>query len=458
MPRPERIYVVSDLHLGRNDETCIFHAGEALAKFINTCATQPGRVELVILGDALDFLQIAPELDLRPGPAVDKVRDILAANKPVFAALAGFCAQNDKSLVWVIGNHDLELVFPTVRAEIATTLGDPPQLSWVLDERGWAYDLPGNREIRLIHGNKYDSYNNVDYQELAAVAARGGDKDYAYPIGSRLVARVFNQLKRDGYLHVDLLKPEIAVSLPLTLSLWPDNTWERLKTAVPLLVRQGFKNAATSAMRLFKGTEQVFGALKPDEPPATDEELVMASLLAPLLSETEPDERLAKWLRAIDSGRPGALPTGDVFGAVDETASMLLRAIARHGAQGDPFDLHGPDDISPKFARYQARGADLLIAGHTHLARVHEQTGGFYINTGTWADVMRLPSNLAPADIAAAMLCMRPQDTPPESMPFWQRPFRRLTYVEIDLTGPRPWSAALHQWPEEPRPALVQLP
>jgi UDP-2,3-diacylglucosamine pyrophosphatase LpxH len=464
MPRPDHVYVISDLHLGPEGPLRIFHAGEALARFIAMCAGKPGRVELVILGDALDFLQVKSDLDtrsgldMRPEPAVDKVKQIIAGNPGVFAQLAEFCAKPDKSLVWVIGNHDLELAFPAVQGTLANALGNPSNLTWVVHDNQWKYELFGGREIRLIHGNKGDPFNHVDYAELSDVAARGGDADYVYPLGSRLVAHVFNPLKADGYTHVDLLKPEIGVTLPLTLALQPQNTWERIKTACSQINRPNLRSLASAAVDYLKVGTALYGESPPGMPPPSEEEQIMACLLAPLLSETNPDERLVAWLEELDHEVPLLDSDEPTYGFFADRASMLLRGIARHFAHGDPFDLFGLDELSSRFPRFHDQGVDLLIAGHTHLARVHEWSSGYYMNTGTWADLLRLPSHLKTDELATAMRCLGPQATPIEKLPFWQRPFRRLTYIEIDLTNPKSWSAALHQWPEEPRPALAQIP
>ena len=55
MPDPiERVVVVSDLHMGAANSRGIFTAQEELAGFIDHLAAAPERLDLVILGDALD--------------------------------------------------------------------------------------------------------------------------------------------------------------------------------------------------------------------------------------------------------------------------------------------------------------------------------------------------------------------------------------------------------------------
>ncbi|MFY0531741.1 metallophosphoesterase [Nannocystis pusilla] len=209
-----RILVISDLHLGINDQMCIFTAGDALAHFLDWVAGTPGAVELVILGDALDYLQIEPWSQADPVTALAKTEKILDANRAVFAALGRVAAKH--SLVWCIGNHDLELLFDPVRARIEKELGRG--LCWHLDGAPITREVAGGAKLRLVHGNDGDAFNRVDYAALTKIAAAGGDLAAAYPLGSRLVAEVFNPLKYEGYRYVDLLKPEEEVALPLTLA------------------------------------------------------------------------------------------------------------------------------------------------------------------------------------------------------------------------------------------------
>lgn len=110
----QRIFVISDLHMAAKSRG-FFSAQDALSKFIAHVAATPGEVDLVILGDALDYLQIEPYLDFTAPVAADKTDAIIDGNQPVFAALRAFVEQAGKRLRWVIGNHDLELLFPVVR-------------------------------------------------------------------------------------------------------------------------------------------------------------------------------------------------------------------------------------------------------------------------------------------------------------------------------------------------------
>jgi predicted phosphodiesterase len=42
----------------------------------------------------------------------------------------------------------------------------------------------------------------------------------------------------------------------------------------------------------------------------------------------------------------------------------------------------------------EAGSAKVVVMGHTHLARDIKLTGGWYLNTGTWADIIRIDRRL----------------------------------------------------------------
>ena len=153
MGLPQRIFIISDLHLGVGNDLAIFKARAELAGFIDMVGAQDGAVELVILGDALDYLQLRPALEFTEATALRKTDDIIKYNEEVFAALRRFVA-GGRTLVWFVGNHDLELMFPAVQRRIEAEIGGAPV--WHLDDSARAYELKGGARIHLVHGNDAD--------------------------------------------------------------------------------------------------------------------------------------------------------------------------------------------------------------------------------------------------------------------------------------------------------------
>jgi UDP-2,3-diacylglucosamine pyrophosphatase LpxH len=236
-------YIISDLHLGGR-----FPCGEdrgfrmmdrpdVLAEFIRLLAARPPTaptLELIINGDFLDFLAEADADGTwkafrdQPGAAVAVFRMI--ADRPedgaVFDALAGFLDRGHR-LTILLGNHDIELAWPEVRAAFEKRLSTRKQtpafnLRWLYDGEAL---IVGDALIE--HGNRYDPANFVDHQRLRRVRelrsrrlhAREGDIFYP-PMGSRLVAEIMNPIKKD-YPFIDLLKPESEPLIALLLTLDP---------------------------------------------------------------------------------------------------------------------------------------------------------------------------------------------------------------------------------------------
>ncbi len=476
----KRIIVISDIHMSASGAG-IFRAGAQLKSFIDYHASLPEALELVILGDALDYLTIEPYLQFTRKVALKKTEAILDGNAGIFAALSTLLEKPGKTMLWVIGNHDIELLFPEVRALIEGKLfggaAAHPGFRWKLDGTSEIYKRAGGSEVRLNHGNQLDDFNKLDYAAAEAIARQGGKDDFEYPAGSRLVADVLNPLKSEGYWHVDLLKPEVTVALPLTLALWPKRSWERIKKAIPSMTVAKLRGAWSS----FTHTRgAVFGQPLPSDKPKdaqaeADERARLALANGLFLAAHAPDadeklksEDIKEYLENSQDieeylkNLPPDVPTArkDVFGVDSKrTASMFLRgAAARANREDNPLSVDLPDEFCEAADRAFVKGTIIMVAGHTHLARAIPRNGGYYLNTGTWADLMRLPAALSEAEFNWAARELVDAFKAPEKAPWYLRPFKRLTYVDLDPTQQQSGAtlkASLKEWPHEPAPNLL---
>jgi UDP-2,3-diacylglucosamine pyrophosphatase LpxH len=183
-PSLRDLVVVSDLHLGRgfNPETkrwhrleTFFYDGDFQAFCEWLCRDAGGRgarFALILNGDILDLLRIEPDpggasgLERRFGPAVTPavaarmVRDILRGHAAFADALAVVLAAGH-DVVFLPGNHDLEIQWEPVQEEVRRAVADR------LDARGapgdalqrlrfepWFFHEPGR--IWIEHGCQYD--------------------------------------------------------------------------------------------------------------------------------------------------------------------------------------------------------------------------------------------------------------------------------------------------------------
>ncbi len=373
---------------------------------------------MLINGDLVDFLAERPFLHFDPDGAVDKLARIVAdgAFAPVWTALREFAAADNCHLFINLGNHDLELALPWVRARLLEILADGSpqargQVTVSVDGSGIRCRV-GGAQVLAVHGNEADTWNLADYEAIRRI---GRDIVQGVPVGpwipnagSRLVVEVMNDVK-SRFPFVDLLKPEIEAVIPTILALAPDQR-DKIpgirRTVGRLLVdwarrRVGLLGAdeqETDAAKVVSGTAaaDARGPRRSRSEPMTS--IATREYALSLLDETE--ERLGRNtppLSLIDADTQG-----DYLGARTAfvkmvrrsgTSEVLREALERLGKDRS-FDLTDEDDQFQKLDK-QIGDVDLLLAGHTHLERmIPRQRGrGTYFNTGTWVRLIHFDKN-----------------------------------------------------------------
>jgi UDP-2,3-diacylglucosamine pyrophosphatase LpxH len=507
-------YIISDLHLGgvypepgkapqkpgaadRGFRICTHSAD--LARFIDALAAKPvdnPAIELVVNGDLVDFLaERDPEtgeftpFNFKQTTALKKLEAIVSRDQNVFDALGRFLARGHR-LVILLGNHDLELTMPAVRAALARLVGAKRGSDYEFVPGGEAY-LVGDALIE--HGNRYDDWNKVDHAGLARLAeslsrARRADPDhFDAPPGSHMVAHVINPIK-DQYRFVDLLKPETGAVVPLILTLEPG--FRKVVGRVAL-----FASRARGALRVMGGVSSADGMSGPpgsdissgggmgggpndggfgsdissggfESPnmgvagaggasggPAQDENAALDALLNEELGAD------ASELRVVLNESGGSEQIGSdistVGEIVDRTFGLARLLVSRSGSdyrkrldallaafrslQSDQtFDETvetGPEYLNAATG-LATEGIKHVVFGHTHMAkRIPLPSGGFYLNSGTWADVMEFPREVVtgPKDTAIARLGGFVQDLIDGN--FASYALFRPTYVRLDLAA-----------------------
>jgi UDP-2,3-diacylglucosamine pyrophosphatase LpxH len=411
------VYVISDLHLGGRWPEAASDRGfrmmtepAALAAFIRRIASETGEVELVINGDFIDFL--AEEHTPKEDPWRAFVEDPAQAeaifrrvaddrDKDVFDALAELLAVEGKRLTVLLGNHDLELSLPRVRAALFRRLGAPRGgLQFIYD--GEAYVIG---DVLIEHGNRYDPYNEVDHdalRRLRSLQTHGQDgrrAKFEPPVGSRVVAEFLNPIK-GTFGFIDLLKPEGAALIALLLAIDPSQRvlgsllkagWGRLghgplakDPAMPR--RDGVISSSSrepTTPRAILVAEGVFS-----------EELAAAAWL-PVGGEISwKGERHVVRLAAYGSWLSEPKRLRHVQAALSVWPDPAL-----------PFHLRVEtgDGYAEAAQRLTENGFHTVIFGHTHHAKdITFPSGRRYLNTGTWANLMGFPPNLLSDDPAVA--------------------------------------------------------
>ncbi len=434
-PSFEQLSVISDLHMGGEEGFQIFGQGALLAAFLDDLRQRsPKNSALVINGDIVDFLAEPSAVAFDPVNATTKLNRIFADTqfKPAWDALRRYV--KTRHLVITLGNHDLELALPWVTSHFLGLLADGDDtarshITLSLDGCGFACTV-GTSNVLCVHGNEVDTWNVTDYEALRRLAsdlAQGrAAAEWIPNAGSKLVIDVMNDIKRD-HAFVDLLKPEKEGAVRLLLVLKPDQRG-KLRAA-----------AEVAARRAWDGVRRAVGWLSIDD----DDALVagpdpLAHIVGRVESRIDPEtlldraESLFRDHNAIDlvhGEQSQQLGWWDALAATitrREPHEIALEAI-KEIASAPTFNIGQVDADFERIDALVGPEYDIVVAGHTHLARALDraQGRGRYFNSGTWASLMRLtPAQLqSPASFKPVFEKLRKARTIDElGTLVWKRP------------------------------------
>jgi len=456
MSQPTRqVYVISDLHIGgaygdpADPEDRGFrintHVAQ-LAAFVRSLAAKPAgtpSVELVVAGDFVDFLaereEAAPHWSpfvADPARALAKLDAMIERDRELFDAFATYLAAGHR-LVVLLGNHDIELSFPRVRDRLAVALGAGPGTDYLFTYDGEAY-LVGDALIE--HGNRYDGFNVVnmnDLRQVRSMQSRGQiiPEKWAFeaPPGSFMVAEVINPIK-ESYRFIDLLKPETGAVVPILLALEPGYRSIVAKAAKNAVRASRFKTDTAALPSMggdissgggdMGGLDALGGDISSAATAAAPKDPELEAVLRDALGadpaqfmkhlepepqEADPLDALGGDISAMDTIKQGLglarLLLSPNDGRVESRLPALLAAL-RALQDDNTFD---PSIETRKeyldAARELAQG-DIrhVVFGHTHIARkVDLGDGRSYLNSGTWADLIRFPKEIVSGSEAEAL-------------------------------------------------------
>ena len=414
IPSFDQVYVISDLHMGGPPGHQIFGQPELLTKFIDHLRTDAeGDCALVINGDMVDFLAQPSASAFDPKSAIDQWDNIARSFPGVWTALRAYVATSQRHLAIVLGNHDLELAMPWVREHVLNDLSAGSaearqRIALYFDGTGFACTV-GGRQLLCLHGNEVDDWNVTDFAQLRRI---GVDMIQGRPFepwtpnaGSKLVVDLMNSIKRD-HAFIDLLKPEKEAALRIMVAMRPELEI-KAKDVVGILKRRFITTPLRRAFNLL-GDETI-------STPATDEESTRA--LASIMGGVDTIDATALMDRVEDDFQQGCDPVDLVYrrGAgqlgLRSAVAAAITGRAPHRVAwesvkelvGDrTFVIDRPDSDFEMIDALAGPNFDVVVAGHTHLARVQKRGnvgGGRYFNTGTWAWLMRLrPDQLETAE------------------------------------------------------------
>jgi len=482
----KQVYVVSDIHIG-GEYPPSGSTGERgfriathiprFAAFIETLVAKPAGnpdIELVINGDFVDFLaetdgageQWTPFTE-DPVRATEKLETIVARDQPVFDALKAL-VQKGHRLTILLGNHDIELALPMVRARFSELMGisDNHKFSFIYD--GEAYIIG---DVLIEHGNRYDQFNVVNHDSLRRVRSlqsrhqeTPAEHAFEAPPGSNIVASIMNPIKVD-YSFIDLLKPETEAAIPMLLALEP-GARKALGKFAGIALQAHKHRMADAAMPGFGGDIHASGEVEdfggdigavggwddsPHDSPVEDDSDPLRKVLTNLAGKdadnflqeldasTGQVDSIGEDISASDNLQTGwglmRLALGGNNDDVERRLPALLSAL-RILRQDQSFDrsVETSSNYLDAAQELAKGGFKCVIFGHTHLPKdVSLNDGARYINTGTWADFMKFPMDIitGPKEQALAKLREFVEDLKAGRLENWVG--FEPTYARVDL-------------------------
>jgi hypothetical protein len=271
--------------------------------------------------------------------------------------------------------------------------------------------------VLIEHGNRYDRWNVIAHDVLRAIRSAISRKEepteYQGPAGSQLVVKVMNRLKTK-YPFVDLLKPEGAGVLPILAVLDPSSVSDVPELAMLAEstvwvqydangIPQDQQNIAGRRVESLKDKQLIklaFELAGVGDPSNIGGMRTVKDLLARLVSATTDAAKNA--VRKV------------------ETAALLRAFRAFADVHRESFDVNKEVGEYLKPANVAVdHGFQVIIFGHTHLVKRVDlnRNKAVYLNTGTWADIMRIPEGIlnqphtqAEVDLAAFLKDLEAND------------------------------------------------
>jgi UDP-2,3-diacylglucosamine pyrophosphatase LpxH len=420
MWRASDIFVVSDLHLAPERNQGLFRADIELSSFFNWILEEALESTVVLNGDIVDFLVIEPNASTKNVfdlPLIKRrASSILDHHPEVFDALSKLALSSRHHLILISGNHDPELIFPEVQQVFESKLCGSdarPAIRWMVNGEA-AQVCIGEIRAVIEHGDIYDDWNRIDRDALRRalnLATRGlaPYHNYSPPPGSHLVVEYITPL-REKFPWLDILKPEREAVIPILFAFLPAKEQYKLRGMLrPWLA--SFSRSIVTDIRRTLHPAGVFRTARVND---------------------SPREPFIDWLNSIEKTSERASQKGDGI-------NKLIPKLRKVSVEDNFFTIEEQDSVNQDVAFLLEQGINLVVHGHTHSAKAYKLGKGLYLNDGTWARLMRLPTSNATDEEWRDFLERLSQG---KDEGFVRPTFTRITHNRSDGTT----EAALMQW------------
>jgi len=203
--------VISDLHLGRGrtldggatNSLEEFYYGQKFVEFLHYYCSgeyKDYEVELIINGDFLNFLQVDYRghflTVITESVSLEKLKCIIEGHKEVFEALREFANFPNRSITYIVGNHDQCMLWPATRAYLNEVLQTSVKYKNIV------YFFDG---VHIEHGHMHEAANRFDPKRLF-LKKNLPEPILNLPFGSIFFVDFVLRLKQ-VHPHVDKVRP-----------------------------------------------------------------------------------------------------------------------------------------------------------------------------------------------------------------------------------------------------------
>jgi UDP-2,3-diacylglucosamine pyrophosphatase LpxH len=215
LSRPKYKLIVSDFHLGKGryfsdgtqnilEDFVYDREFSDFLKYYYTGAYSEAEVELVLNGDILNLLQIdtwgVHTHLITERSVIRAVQRIIKGHAEFFQALKAFAAVPYHSISYIVGNHDVGMLWPGPRKVFCEAVGAAVTFHDV------SYQFDG---IYVEHGQQYENFAKIDLER--PFITRGLPEPVLnLPWGSLFVAVQLPKIKKSRP-HVDKVRPPSAL-------------------------------------------------------------------------------------------------------------------------------------------------------------------------------------------------------------------------------------------------------
>ena len=208
MPLEKEIISLGDIEMGAGNLTDDFISDKALAELISELSKRPHLVDLIFNGDTFDFLkspyfktnQLTYPRHITAEISLNKLNLIYHAHNKVFRAMKKFSQNKKNKLIFNIGNHDPDLLYPQVQKRIKDILGNPKN---VFFKKVYRY-----KNIHIEHGQQYDFLTKINYDKLF-LSYKGDSILNLSFISFGLISRIMHMKEEHPFLERIFPRPDL---------------------------------------------------------------------------------------------------------------------------------------------------------------------------------------------------------------------------------------------------------